>query len=282
MTYVIDWAAQAAAVPSEAGIEAAWNAAVARDIGRDTDRFVVDAGCGSGGMTRALADAWPEARVLGVDASEHMLDRAAEQAAGHPRIEFVQASYEDGFAGAVGRPADLVWASASVHHAGDQQGAVTGLAELLAPGGRLALAEGGLPAYYLPWDVGVGEPGLEHRLVAAGQRWFERMRAALPGQVRMPYGWPEAMRRAGLTDGRTRTFLTEVAAPLPAEAREVVVHALTAQVERLDDTELLDESDRDAWRRLLDPDDADWVGARDDTYVLRARSIHTAQRRSTT
>jgi hypothetical protein len=165
-----------------------------------------------------------------------------------------------------------------VHHAGDQQGAVTGLAELLAPGGRLALAEGGLPAYYLPWDVGVGEPGLEHRLVAAGQRWFERMRAALPGQVRMPYGWPEAMRRAGLTEGRTRTFLTEVPAPLPAEAREVVVHALSAQVERLADTELLDESDRDAWRRLLDPDDADWVGGRDDTYVLRARSVYLGRR----
>ncbi|HEY7047325.1 MAG TPA: methyltransferase domain-containing protein [Jatrophihabitantaceae bacterium] len=282
MTYVIDWAAQAAAVPSEAGIDAAWNAAVAREIGRTTDRFVVDAGCGSGGMARALADALPEARVVGVDASEHMLELAAARSAGYPRIEFVQASYEDGLADAVGQPADLVWASASVHHAGDQQAAVTRLAELLAPGGRLALAEGGLPAYYLPWDVGVGEPGLEHRLVAAGQRWFERMRAALPGQVRMPYGWPEAMRRAGLADGRTRTFLTEVPAPLPAEAREVVVHALTAQVERLADTELLDEADRDTWRHLLDPDDAAWVGARDDTYVLSARSVHTGYRRSTT
>jgi hypothetical protein len=164
-----------------------------------------------------------------------------------------------------------------VHHASDQQGVVTALASMLAPGGRLALAEGGLPAYYLPWDVGVGEPGLEHRLVAAGQRWFTRMRAALPGQVRMPYGWLSALRKAGLTDGRTRTFLTELPAPLPVEARELVAHALQAQVERLADTELLDESDRDAWQQLLDPSDPAWVGAREDTYVLRARSVHTAR-----
>jgi len=278
MTYVIDWAAQAAAVPSEAGIEAAWNAAVAREIGRDTDRLVVDAGCGSGGMTRALAAALPQARVVGVDASEDMLEVAAQQSAGRPRIEFVQAAYEDGFADAVGRPADLVWASASVHHVGDQQAAVSALAALLAPGGRLALAEGGLPAHYLPWDVGVGEPGLENRLVAAGQRWFERMRAALPGQVRMPYGWLEAMRRAGLSDALTRTVLTELPAPLPAESRGLVVHALQSLVERLADTELLDELDREAWRQLLDPDDPAWLGARDDTYVLHARSVHTAQR----
>ena len=89
---------------------------------------------------------------------------------------------------AAGPGADLVWASGSVHHAGDQQRAVDTLAGLLAPGGRLALAEGGLPLRCLPWEVGVGEPGLEIRLDAAQDRWFARMRGHSRGRCRCRTG----------------------------------------------------------------------------------------------
>jgi SAM-dependent methyltransferase len=283
-SYVIDWDEQAATLQTEASIDAAWHAAVAREIVRDTDRLAVDAGCGAGRMTRALAAALsPAARVVGIDASAEMLAVAARESAEvGDRVAFVQASFEAGFADAVGEPADLAWASVSVHHAGDQQAALDRLAELLAPGGRLALAEGGLAAQYLPWDVGVGEPGLENRLVAAGERWFARMRVELPGSVRMPYGWNAALLRAGLGGVHSRTFLVDLPAPLTSEGRQVVVHALRTQVDRLTDTGLLDSADQEAWRRLLDPGDPAWVGARDDIYVLRARSVHVAQRRSTT
>src|SRR5882757_1522956 len=275
-SYTVDWAEQAEHLHDQADIDAAWNTAVAEQIVRASDRFAVDAGCGAGGMTRALAVALPaEARVVGIDGSAEVLEVAARQTTDE-RITFIQAAYEDGFAASVSQPADLVWASASVHHASDQQAAVDRLAELLAPGGRLALAEGGLPAHYLPWDVGVGAPGLEERLVAAGQRWFERMRAELPGATRMPYGWPTALRRAGLDAVRTRTVLTEQAAPLPDNA--VAIEALRSQVDRLADTDLLDADDRAAWQRLLDPSAAEWLGARDDLYVLRARSVHTGER----
>lgn len=276
MTYQIDWAEQAAHLHDNAAIDVAWDAAVAARIVRPTDRLAVDAGCGAGGMTRALAAALPiEARVVGIDGTSEVLDVAAGQT-DDPRVSFVRASFEDGFAAVVDAPADLVWASASVHHAADQQTAVTALAGLLAPNGRLAVAEGGLPAHYLPWDVGVGEPGLEHRLIAAGQRWFGRMRAELPGSVRMPYGWTTALRNAGLTNVRTRTVLTEQPAPLADNA--VAVEAVRHQVDRLADTDLLDPADRDAWRRLLDPHDDAYLGRRDDLYVLGARSIHTGER----
>jgi SAM-dependent methyltransferase len=275
MSYTVDWAEQAEHLHDNAAIDVAWNAAVAAQIVRATDRLAVDAGCGAGGMTRALAAALPaEARVVGVDGTAEVLELAARQTTDE-RVSFVQASFEEGFAAVLDEPADLVWASASVHHAGDQQAAVTALAQLLATGGRLALAEGGLPAQYLPWDVGVGDPGLETRLIAAGQRWFERMRAELPGSVRMPYGWPAALRRAGLANVRTRTVLTEQPAPLADNA--VAVEALRTQVDRLADTGLLDAADQDAWRRLLDPDDDAWLGGRDDLYVLRARSVHTGE-----
>ena len=143
----------------------------------------------------------PGGLVVAADGNAEVLAEAGRRLAGVPaRVELVVADLGDGVEPLRAHgPADLVWASASVHHVGDQQAAVAALASLLGPGGRLALAEGGLPTRRLPWDVGVGEPGLEVRLEAAQDRWFARMRAALPGSVPMPYGWTEALRRAGLT-----------------------------------------------------------------------------------
>lgn len=41
-------------------------------------RLVVDLGCGDGSATLTLARRWPEARIVGIDASPQMLDRARE------------------------------------------------------------------------------------------------------------------------------------------------------------------------------------------------------------
>jgi SAM-dependent methyltransferase len=192
-------------------------------------------------------------------------------------VQFVQADIAGGLASlqdTLGAPADLVWASAVVHHAPDQQAAVADLAALLAPGGRLVLAEGGLRPRHLPWDVGLGEPGLEMRLDAAQDRWFAGMRAALPGSVPMPYGWPEALGRAGLVDVTTRSTLLERPAPLAAGDRAAALDGLRWQVERLRGTGLLAPADEDAWVRLLDPAGQAFLGHRTDLYRLEARSVH--------
>src|SRR5205807_7568438 len=42
-------------------------------------KTIVDLGCGTGDLTAALAEHWPEARVLGVDLSEEMLVPARER-----------------------------------------------------------------------------------------------------------------------------------------------------------------------------------------------------------
>src|SRR5439155_409177 len=105
-------------------------------------RLAVDVGCGAGGMTQALAAAMTGGRVVGVDGEEQVLARAREHVDGTAAaagIEFVALDFGTGvpaLAATLGAPADLVWASASVHHVGDQQAAVDALAGLLAPGGR--------------------------------------------------------------------------------------------------------------------------------------------------
>jgi SAM-dependent methyltransferase len=286
----IDWAEEAGRLRASAEGEGDWNAAVARSLVRDGDKVVADIGCGGGGMAKALVEALPSATVVAVDADPDVLEQAREHTAGLVRCEL--ASMDDGaepLRRAIDAPADLIWASASVHHAADQQAAVDALASLLAPGGRLALAEGGLPARHLPWDLGIGEPGLELRLDLAQDRWFKVMRDSLPESVPMPYGWTEALTRAGLTDATTRSVLTETPAPLTQEQLDSVVHGFETRIARMTgeghghghghghavpQEEWLEQEDVAVWKQLLDPDGPYYLGRRRDLAVLSVRSIH--------
>lgn len=290
--YVVDWAEKAAGLAEVAREEQEWYEQLAAELLRPGDRVAVDIGCGGGGMTLALAAALgTTGRVVAVDAEPEMLAALGERIAAErdpavrstplAGVDLVTADLDAGVepvAAALAGPADLVWASASVHHAGDQQAAVDALAGLLGPGGRLALAEGGLPARHLPWELGIGEPGLEQRLDAANDRWFARMRAELPGSVPMPYGWTEALTRAGLTGVTTRTTLREQPAPLAEPDRVQVAERFGRWVDRVRPTGLLDDADLAAWDRLLDPDDPAWLGGRTDLFRLSARSVHLGTR----
>jgi SAM-dependent methyltransferase len=279
----IRWEDFAPRLAVAADIDAGWYAAVATGLVGAGDRLAVDVGCGGAGMAVALARALPAGRVLAVDADRAVLDaaRANLPPDGPVPVDLLLADLDgdlSAVSAALGGPADVVWASASVHHAGDQQRAVDALAALLGPGGRLALAEGGLPTRCLPWDLGVGRPGLEQRLDEAQGRWFGQMRERLPGSVRMPYGWPAALRRAGLMPAPTRTWLLEASTPLSTVDRSRVVGELAFRVQRLRPADLLDDDDLRAWDRLLDEGDPAWLGARDDLYRLTARSVHVGFR----
>lgn len=287
MSYTLDWNDAAAGLAAAAVDEAGWYAAVAADLVRDPDgaatdraatgRVAIDVGCGGAGMTVALARRLgPGATVIAADHNQAVLDAAkAVTTAAGVDVRFALVDLD----GPVELPAaDLIWSSAAVHHAGDQQRAVDRLAALLKPGGTLALAEGGLKPRHLPWDLGIGEPGLEIRLEAAQDRWFGRMRAELPGSVPMPYGWPEALRRAGLTGVTTRTLLLERPVPLSDADRERVLGWLGKRFEWLHDTDLLSGADRETWEGLLDPAGPHWLGHRTDLCALEARSVQRGRR----
>jgi SAM-dependent methyltransferase len=307
--YQIRWAERAGVLVAAAGTDAEWYDAVAHWLVEPADSWAVDVGCGGGGMAAALSRAVPAGpgagRVLAVDGDPAVLAAARSAlVAGPVPVDFVLADLDGDLsevADALGGPADLVWASASVHHAGDQQRAVDRLAGLLGPGGRLALAEGGLSPRCLPWDLGVGTPGLEARLDAAQDAWFRRMRAALPGSVPMPYGWPEALHRAGLSTVASRSWLLELPTPLSTMDREGVVADLARRVDWLRPAgsrdahghahhtdphhnaanhaeNLLSADDLAAWDRLLDPADPAWLGARSDLYRVAARTVHIGRR----
>jgi len=239
---------------------------------------VADLGSGAGGMTVLLAGAvGAEGSVVAVDGEPALLEATtarSERAGLAERIETLQYDL------AAGPPPladlDLVWAAHVVHHLPDQQSAVTGLAKMIADGGRLALAEGGLPQRCLPWDVGVGEPGLEDRLAAAEADWFAAMRHDQPGARRAPYGWGSVLAAAGLTDVMSRSFLLDLPAPLDDDVRSHVTESFTVRVDRV--TDRLRSDDLAAWETLLDAEAGDYLGRRRDVHLLAATTVHVGTR----
>ncbi|MFE9022507.1 class I SAM-dependent methyltransferase [Streptomyces sp. NPDC007808] len=240
--------------------------------------LIVDAGSGPGVIACLLADAFPGARVVAVDASEPLLERARDRA---ERLGVADrfgtlAGELPGALDDLDYPADLLWAGRSLHHLGDQRAALAAFADRLARGGTLALQEGGLPARFLPRDIGFGRPGLQARLDALEAEWFAAMRADLPGSVTETEDWPALLTAAGLRPTGTRTFLLDLPAPTTDRARAYVVASLTRTREGLG--ERLDADDRATLDRLLDPDDKASLHHRPDVFVLAAQTVYTAVR----
>jgi SAM-dependent methyltransferase len=240
-------------------------------------RRILDIGSGPGVLTTLLAEAFPYAEVVAVDATEPLLARAgarAERAGLGDRIRTRHAELPDRIE-ELG-DADLIWAGNAVHHMGDQRAALADFARLLRPGGLVAVVEGGLPSRHLPRDIGIGRPGLEGRIDAAAGEWFTRMRAELSGTKDEVEDWRALLGAAGLTPSGTRSFLLDIPAPVPEVVREQLVSAFAWQRKILDG--LLPAEDLALLDRLLDPEDPQGLRHRPDAYLLTARTVHTARR----
>lgn len=250
---------------------------LARRLLAPRTRVVVDVGSGAGGMGAAFAGALPpDSTVVLVDATPELLEAAAADtaAAAAPgvRVRTVRADGAGDELARLAPGADLVFASLVTHHLPDQQRGVDRLAGLARPGGRVALVEFGLEQRCMPWDVGVGEPGLQERLLAARGEWFRHMRAGMEGAVRMPYGWPRALAEAGLGDVGSFTYLIDKPAPPTEAVRAAVLRWLSDLREGAGDR--LAEPDLHAVDQLLDADGPHYVGRRDDVFVLVAHTVH--------
>ncbi|MEX2278518.1 MAG: methyltransferase domain-containing protein [Acidimicrobiia bacterium] len=111
--------------------------------------LVVDLGCGTGILTTALARRWPGAKVVGVDASDEMLQRVPA----HPNIEWRRgdiASWEPT------EPVGLIYSNAALHWVDDHEHLFARLASALADGGVLAIqmpANWTAPTHRIPAQV---------------------------------------------------------------------------------------------------------------------------------
>lgn len=266
-----DWAAMADLLELEGEVHSPYVRQAFEELTHLSPRRILDIGSGPGVAASRLAGLFPQAEVTAVDGSPELLARAEQRAERlGVRLRTQVAEFPAGLADL--GPADLVWSGQVVHHVGDQQDALNQLAGLLEPGGVLAIVEGGLPPRWLPRDLGFGRPGLQERLDVAMAERFSRMRAELPGSVRVIEDWPAMLRAAGLTGARSRTFLVDHPAPLADGTRTFARRSLERCREMF--PELLDAEDLATLDRLLDPSDPAGIDRRTDLFVLTAKTVH--------
>lgn len=171
----------------------------------DRPARVVDLGCGPGTLTRTLSDRWPDAVVVGVDSSPEMLT-AATPLARPGRLCFVRANLADW---APPGPVDVLVSNAALHWVGDHPGLLTRLADMLAPGGTLAVQ--------MP-DRFAGPTQAAVEAVAADPHWADRLRGVgLTRQSVLPLTeYVERLSDSGLTvDAWATTYIHPLAGDSP-------------------------------------------------------------------
>jgi len=276
-----DWEALAAHAELEGEVllafvtdSAHWVAELRGPDGPPVER-VLDIGSGPGVGTCELARLFPDAHVVAVDSSPAMLDRTTRRAAAHGldrRITAHLAELPDGLEGL--DPADVIWASMSLHHIGNETNALGVLGDMLTRCGLLVVAEVAEPMRVLPDDLDVGQPCLADRLDRAEAEWFAAMRAGLSGSVPST-DLASMVTSAGLEVVGSRLARQRFDPPLSDGARQVVVDRISRARHQLDD--LLDDDDLRALEVLGDADDPRSVLHRPDVYLAASRQIVVAR-----
>ncbi|CAM5634437.1 Trans-aconitate 2-methyltransferase [Streptomyces avidinii] len=234
-------------------------------------RRILDVGSGTGTGTFALLRRFEQAEATALDLSEGMLQRLVDKAGAlglAERVRTVRADLDAAWP-AVG-PADLVWASASLHHMADPGRALGEAFDALRPGGLLAVAEFGTFPYFLPEDIGIGRPGLEARAHAA----VDGARSASVPHI--DSDWGTLLTGAGFTVEAERPFAIELTDPLP----EVTGRYARACLGRIRDHlgDRLDAEDLAALTALLDGEGPGSLARRTDLVVRTRRTVWVARR----
>jgi trans-aconitate 2-methyltransferase len=121
-------------------IQAEWSREVIDRLELRGDETVLDAGCGSGRVTKLLLERLPEGRVIAVDASASMIDKARAELPGD-RTEFLVSDLLDL---GLTEEADAIFSNATLHWILDHRRLFERLYAALRPGGRLEAQCGGL------------------------------------------------------------------------------------------------------------------------------------------
>lgn len=194
----------------------------------------LDAGCGSGRVTAELAERLPNGRVIAVDGSEAMVEKAKERLG--DRADYLVADLVEL---ELAEPVDLVFSTATLHWIPDHDALFRRLHGALKPGGRLVAQCGGKgnvaehtraiataaadPEYgqhlggaQAPWNF-AGPEETEPRLAASG---FEEIRCWLQ---------PKPVQPSDPLAFITTVTLGPILDQLPEEKRRPFAEAVLAQ-----------------------------------------------------
>lgn len=221
---------------------------------------IADLGAGTGTGTLALAQRFPHAEVIAVDADVQSLERivaVAQQAGVGHRVRTLRADLDGPFPTELDG-IDAAWASSSLHHVADPDGLLRSVRSALTPGGVVAVIEIDQLPLYLPADTADGEREVRLSVIADAQGWN-----------RFP-DWSIGLSHAGFTDVTSWEIVVDTDNP-PAETACLARMMFSRMRHGLADD--LSNDDLHHLDRLLSTDDPSSVDRRGD---LRIHSRRTA------
>ena len=231
----VDW--DAATYDRVADPQEEWGREVLVRLELRGDERVLDAGCGSGRVTKLLGDLVPRGHVIGVDASPSMIERAREVLG--PDAELVVADLVDL---ELAEPVDVVFSNATFHWILDHDRLFARMHSWLRPGGVVEAqcgGEGNVAEWIRAIDAANGD-----------ERFAPYLRTMPPASNFASVGDTESrLRRAGFEPIKVwlynRTFqppqprdfvrsvgLNKQLARLPAELHDAYVDAVLGSMPR--------------------------------------------------
>jgi trans-aconitate 2-methyltransferase len=167
---------------------------------RDAEH-IVDLGCGPGHLSAVLRQRWPTARILGIDSSPQMIERARDR---DPRSTYELGDLREW---QPAEPVDLLVSNATLQWVPGHLDLLPSVAETVAPGGALAIgvpANFDAPSHVILHELSGREPYAAH--VPADQH------AAATG----PHEFLDALARPGWeVDAWETTYLHVLTGPDP-------------------------------------------------------------------
>jgi trans-aconitate 2-methyltransferase len=241
MARAADW--DGSAYHQVAAPHAAWGANVLDRLELRGDERVLDAGCGSGRVTRQLVERVPRGQVIGVDLSPSMLTEARKTLAPvAERVTLIQTDLLE-IERVLDAPVDAVFSTATFHWISDHDRLFGGLHRVLRPSGRLVAQFGGgdnLAGFMRATDAVAARP--PYAAVLSGRALWRfyyspettRTRLESAGFTRVD-AWLETSPqtfddRQALADFCRAVVLSSHLAALPGELRESFLGEVVEQI----------------------------------------------------
>jgi SAM-dependent methyltransferase len=244
--------------------------ALIANVGLGPGMRILDAGCGTGeALPWLLDEVKPAGTVVGVDLAAAHVDAARVYASANIvvlqgdllTVQLAPASF------------DFVWCVNTINHFRDPIQAVTRLATLLRPRGRIALGQSSLlPDMYFAWDSRL------ERVTNEAVRQYYRDRYSLDERdltsVRAIVG---VLRAADLHNVGARTVLIERVSPVDAATKRYLLETIFRDTwgERL--RPYLSDDDYAELQRVCDPQHPQFALRRPDFHFLQSFTLVTGE-----